>query len=321
MQSSDGSSLYDYVLTFHDYGLLFFVSSDTPGCKDVLSVRPDDIAEHRANLTFDEALPLSEADSFGGLATNGCHSDAAFPLFVIYIYLSAFVMMNVFLAVVLDAFGAQSTEKKGIVPNSVFDGFLKAWRQVDDDMDLFITVPQLLTVLTYAPQPLGIGARPHKQKGDNVPPSGDDVEDEEPEDAQTVRRLKRRGSVEVEGSGVSTARIAARLETASARRHISNALRTVYGNLNVSLFRGHVYFYDVCTELLRVLAVEKARARNENDGIFFQSRAAIAKLNAIDGVLFRKLKGKWCACVLCVLCDLCFVCVLFLLCLCESRCA
>ena len=69
--------------------------------------------------------------------------------------------------------------------------------------------------------------------------------------------------------------------------------QTVYGNINVSLHHGRVYFYDVCTELLRVMAVEKARARNENHGLFFQSRTAIAKLNAMDDVLFRKLKNKW----------------------------
>ena len=69
--------------------------------------------------------------------------------------------------------------------------------------------------------------------------------------------------------------------------------RCSYGNLNVSLFKGRVYFYDVCTELLRVLAVQKARARGEDRGVFFQSRAAVAKLNAMDPVLFKKLKNRW----------------------------
>jgi hypothetical protein len=68
----------------------------------------------------------------------------------------------------------------------------------------------------------------------------------------------------------------------------------VHGNLQVSLYNGQVYLYDVLTEVLRVLAVRKARLRSEDHGLFFQSRTAVALLTAMDAVLFGKLKDKWC---------------------------
>ena len=79
------------------------------------------------------------------------------------------------------------------------------------------------------------------------------------------------------------------------QRKASAVLRTTYGNLKVSLFKGKVYLYDVFAEMLRVLAVQKARARSENHGLFFQSRSAVTQLTALDTELLRKLKAKWCA--------------------------
>jgi len=231
--------------------ILYDLTSDTPGCQDVFNITAWSIQEYQQNLTFEEAVHLSERTEFGELATNGCHSEAAYPLIVIFIYLSAFVMMNVFLAVVLDAFGAHSSESKGLVTRAAFDGFVAEWRKVDVDMDLFVSIDELLLILTRAPEPLGVGATSQSRQASE------------------------------------------HLEDVSSRKHVSNALQTVYGNLNVSLFKGRVYFYDILTELLRVKAVEKARSRGENHGLFFQSRAAIAKLNAMDAVLFRKLKDKW----------------------------
>ena len=64
---------------------------------------------------------LSDKTSFGALATNGCHPPVVFELFMFFIYLSVVCMMNVFLAVVLGAFGAQSNDRKGIVSNAGFD--------------------------------------------------------------------------------------------------------------------------------------------------------------------------------------------------------
>ena len=122
--------------------------------------------------------------------------------------------------------------------------------QADTDVDLFLDVADFLTVITRAPEPLGIGLSKRQMKHTDF-------------------------------------------EKVNARRLVSNALKTHFGNLNVSLFEGKVYFYDACTEMLRILAVEKARERHENHGLFFQSREAIAKLHAMDAELHRKLRQKW----------------------------
>ena len=122
--------------------------------------------------------------------------------------------------------------------------------QADKDVDLFLDVADFLTVITRAPEPLGIGLSKRQMRHTDF-------------------------------------------EKVNARRLVSNALKTHFGNLNVSLFEGKVYFYDACTEMLRILAVEKARERRENYGLFFQSREAIAKLHAMDAELHRKLRQKW----------------------------
>jgi len=253
--------------------IAYDLMEDSEGCVDVFSITAETIEEYQANLTFEEAMHLSDKTTFGALATNGCHSPVAFPLFIVFIYLSVVCMMNVFLAVVLDAFGAQSKERKGVVASTTFTAFVEQWRLVDEDTDLFVAIPELMTILTRAPQPLGIGVANTSKH------------------ATTATATHYNDDSTRTQSAIASAAAGAADE--ESRRYISNALRTVYGNLNVSLHRGRVYFYDIITELLRVIAVQKARARGENKGVFFQSRAAVAKLNAMDPVLFRKLKNRW----------------------------
>ena len=55
-------------------------------------------------------------------------------------------MMNVFLAVVIDAFGAHAGERRGIVRQEDFDSFLAEWKRVDEDLTLFVDVSQLVVV-------------------------------------------------------------------------------------------------------------------------------------------------------------------------------
>ena len=74
---------------------------------------------------------MSYGSEFGALATYGCGvPGAAYPLFIFFIYLSAFVMMNVFLAVVLEAFGAQASDKPGLINNTTFNAFVREWKKV-----------------------------------------------------------------------------------------------------------------------------------------------------------------------------------------------
>ena len=76
---------------------------------------------------------------------------------------------------------------------------------------------------------------------------------------------------------------------------LSNPLRTAYSRLNVSVRAsdGKVFLYDVLSELVRVLAVRKARRRGSVEGLFFQSRMAVAHLNKVDPIVHRKLERKW----------------------------
>ncbi len=138
--------------------------------------------------------------------------------------------MNVFLAVVLEAFGAHSKEKKGVVPAATFDSFVREWRRVDKDMDLFVTVPELLQILTRAPEPLGVGAPEEIAK-----------QRERQMSSEAAAAAAAAASGGAAAAAAHTRRRLMRMESFSSRKHVSNALSTVYGNLNVSLFNGRVY--------------------------------------------------------------------------------
>jgi len=189
---------------------------------------------------------------------NGCGGVFGSVLMGIFVYISTILMMNIFIAVVVEAFGAENDEKRGIVPQDVLEEFFRNWRKVDDDLTLFVTVPELIEILKQTSAPIGVAVA----------------------GGHTLAKVSTIGDVTFD-------------REQNENSLASNALRSIYANLTVSLCDGKAYFYDVLSEILRVLAVKKARSRGEQHGIFFQSRSAVSLLTQLDTDTFRSLKRKW----------------------------
>lgn len=200
-------------------------------------------------------------------------------------------MMNLFLAVVVNAFDAAGEKQRGIVSRECLQAFSTAWLNEDIRAELFLEVPQVLRVLARSPWPLGLGA-PLDSEAESFAQAGQVSSEAYPHYVTEEQRLSRAVfSVE------------------------KQALRTVFGQLNLSLCNGHVYFYDLLTELVRVHAVHKARSRakatkrgdvvpnekklrrptaEDQNGFFFQSREAVSYLISLDHITARALLSRWC---------------------------
>ena len=184
----------------------------------------------------------------------------------LFVFISFVVLMNIFIAVVLEAVG-YANSKRGIVPSDALDLFLQQWCRVDKEMTMFVEVSELLTILRRTPRPFGVAV------SEGHSPLQEDEDYEGLVEGQ-----------ETENKG---------LIVAASDRTVRIALRSAYANLKVSLVNGKVYFYDMCSEMLRVLAVQKARQRGESHGVFFQSRAAVSQLTSLETLIKAKLKRKW----------------------------
>ena len=79
--------------------LAWFMSTpDNERCKD-----PEPVAqEHSYNLEYNP----------GCIPLDGCGTPVAFPYFILFTLLVTYVMLNVFVAVILDAFSNEGTEEE-----------------------------------------------------------------------------------------------------------------------------------------------------------------------------------------------------------------
>eukprot|EP00750_Incisomonas_marina_P013881 INCI17560.2.p1 GENE.INCI17560.2~~INCI17560.2.p1 ORF type:complete len:1105 (+),score=152.15 INCI17560.2:3745-7059(+) len=213
--------------------IVYSLYNEIDGCDD--SFTPSEQIAYQANLTFDELAALSFKDEFGALATNGCSTSYGQLAFLLFVFLSVIVMMNLFLAVVVNAFDAAGEKQRGIVSRECLQLFSAAWLNEDIDVELFLEVPQVLRVLARSPWPLGLGL----------------ALDSEAESVAQTRQRPPESHHNALAEDLSGAVLSVEKQ----------ALRTVFGKLNLSLCNGRVYFYDLLTELLRVHAVHKARFR------------------------------------------------------------
>lgn len=86
---------------------------------------------------------------------RGCGSEVAFPFFISFTLLVAFVMLNVFIAVILEGFSDMSEAEESILSKDQLAVFSRLWTSFDPDATLFITEDQLAVFMTLLPAPMG----------------------------------------------------------------------------------------------------------------------------------------------------------------------
>ncbi|EDV27941.1 uncharacterized protein TRIADDRAFT_53006 [Trichoplax adhaerens] len=86
-----------------------------------------------------------------------CGSYVAYPYFVIFVFLSTFLMLNLFVAVIMDNFKYLTRDKSILGPYHL-DHFLHTWAEFDPEASGRIKHQELCTMLCRIPPPLGFGS-------------------------------------------------------------------------------------------------------------------------------------------------------------------
>jgi hypothetical protein len=116
------------------------------------------------NPVYDETSPwcLHESHDPNCREINGCEADAsAFVYFFSFIIIVSLVILNMFVAVVLQAF-EESNEGELLAPVDL-DHFVSVWSEFDPDASWFINASDVQRFLTRLRPPLGVAGRAHNK--------------------------------------------------------------------------------------------------------------------------------------------------------------
>ncbi|KAL1129887.1 hypothetical protein AAG570_012831, partial [Ranatra chinensis] len=137
--------------TFPQAVLVLFRSATGEAWQDIMldsSVRPD------------EVMCDPKSDDFGN--PNGCGSDFAFPYFISFYVLCSFLIINLFVAVIMDNFDYLTRDWSILGPHHL-DEFIRLWSEYDPDAKGRIKHLDVVTLLRKISPPLGFGKLcPHR---------------------------------------------------------------------------------------------------------------------------------------------------------------
>ena len=129
-------------VTGEDWNLIMIELADTKNCIE--------------NQTYDQRL----ADGI-----QGCGSVVSYIYFLSFMILLNFLIMNLTVAAVLEGLDTARKENLGIVTVDVLDNFIALWRDYDPKANGWITVEDLIFMLSELEQPLG---RLEKDRNDDM---------------------------------------------------------------------------------------------------------------------------------------------------------
>merc|ERR1719375_473685 len=88
---------------------------------------------------------------------SNCGSVVGAPIYFLFFFiLSSMLLWNLFIAIILDNFGATQTFENAVVQHEHLDGFSLAWCEFDPMATGFIPSDKLKFLLTQLPRPLGV---------------------------------------------------------------------------------------------------------------------------------------------------------------------
>ncbi|KAG6803533.1 muscle calcium channel subunit alpha-1 isoform X2 [Apis mellifera caucasica] len=103
-----------------------------------------------------------DPNSDEALNTNGCGSDIAFPYFISFYVLCSFLIINLFVAVIMDNFDYLTRDWSILGPHHL-DEFIRLWSEYDPDAKGRIKHLDVVTLLRKISPPLGFGKLcPHR---------------------------------------------------------------------------------------------------------------------------------------------------------------
>uniref|UniRef100_A0A3B3STK5 Voltage-dependent N-type calcium channel subunit alpha n=1 Tax=Paramormyrops kingsleyae TaxID=1676925 RepID=A0A3B3STK5_9TELE len=103
-------------------------------------------------------LSLRDCDSASGLEKKECGSDFAYFYFVSFIFLCSFLMLNLFVAVIMDNFEYLTRDSSILGPHHL-DEFIRVWAEYDPAACGRITYLDMYEMLRHMSPPLGLGKK------------------------------------------------------------------------------------------------------------------------------------------------------------------
>ncbi|KFR16083.1 Voltage-dependent N-type calcium channel subunit alpha-1B, partial [Opisthocomus hoazin] len=101
-------------------------------------------------------------DPLSGLTKNECGSDFAYFYFVSFIFLCSFLMLNLFVAVIMDNFEYLTRDSSILGPHHL-DEFVRVWAEYDPAACCRIHYKDMYNLLRVIAPPLGLGKKcPHR---------------------------------------------------------------------------------------------------------------------------------------------------------------
>ena len=94
-------------------------------------------------------------DSPDCAAVDGCGTLAAYPFFILFTLVVGFVMLNLFVAVILEGFAASSDDE--FVGEAELEGFVTTWSAHDPRASGRAPYAVVQTLVTHLPPPMGFG--------------------------------------------------------------------------------------------------------------------------------------------------------------------
>jgi hypothetical protein len=107
-------------------------------------------------VTYDATM-CGFNDKEGCTPLNGCGSKLAFAFFMSFTLFLSMVMLNLFIAVILEGFGNSSDEEEASLSEEEFEKFKASWSKYDPKATCMITTTQLQDLFQYVDKPLGFG--------------------------------------------------------------------------------------------------------------------------------------------------------------------
>ncbi|XP_060107264.1 voltage-dependent N-type calcium channel subunit alpha-1B isoform X2 [Heteronotia binoei] len=125
-------------------------------------------------------LSNQACDKLAKLSKNECGSDFAYFYFVSFIFLCSFLMLNLFVAVIMDNFEYLTRDSSILGPHHL-DEFIRVWAEYDPAASCRIHYKDMYNLLRAIAPPLGLGKKcPHRVAYKrlvrmNMPISNDDL--------------------------------------------------------------------------------------------------------------------------------------------------
>ncbi|KAK0162142.1 hypothetical protein PV327_008504 [Microctonus hyperodae] len=149
----DGTTIYrnNNFQTFPQAVLILFRSATGESWQNIMLDCSNRGSEVKCDLNSDDAG-----------SKNGCGSDIAFPYFISFYVLCSFLIINLFVAVIMDNFDYLTRDWSILGPHHL-DEFIRLWSEYDPDAKGRIKHLDVVTLLRKISPPLGFGKLcPHR---------------------------------------------------------------------------------------------------------------------------------------------------------------